>query len=117
MTRPYNLEDSTLDRPVMRSNMKYGVLSVTRGTEYTIDVAAPPVVMINPTTGAIDVLLPPEAEGLVYWIVNLHASNILTLKNDADGAISGGVLAGTASVMAVCDGTAWRGYKMALATS
>jgi len=97
--------------------MKYGVLSRVIAAEYTVDVAAPPVVMLNPTTGALDVLLPPEAEGLVYWIVNLHASNIITLKNDADGAFSGNVLAGTASVMAVCDGTAWRGYKMALATS
>ncbi len=117
MTRPYTLEDSVMDRPLVRSNLKYGVLSRIISAQYTVDVASPPVVMLNPTTGALDVLLPPEAEGLVYWIVNLHASNIITLKDDADAGFSGNVLAGTASVMAVCDGTAWRGYKMALATS
>ena len=117
MTRPYNLEDAKLTRPLTDSNMKWGVLSRIIAVEYTIDIASPPVVMLDPTAGAVDVLLPPEAANLVYWIVNLHASNILTLKNDADGAFSGNVLAGTASVMVVCDGTVWRGYKMALATS
>ena len=117
MTRPYTLEDSTLDRPVIRSNLKYGVLSRIISAEYTVDVASPPVIMLNPTTGALDVLLPPEAEGLVYWIVNLATGNIITLKDDADAAFGGNKVGVLNSVMAVCDGTAWRGFSMPLATS
>jgi len=118
MTRPYNLEDPTLVRPVMRSNLKYGVLSVIAGAQYTIDIASPPVVMINPTAGAIDVLLPVEAEGLFYWITNLATSGALTLKDSADVALGGAeVVAPLQAVMAICDGTAWRAYKLPLATS
>lgn len=116
MTRPYTLEDSVMDRPLVRSNLKYGVLSRIISAQYTVDVASPPVVMLNPTSG-LDVLLPPEAVGLFYWIVNLTTGTTITLKDDADVAITGSVLAGKASVLAVCDGTTWRGYKTTLATS
>lgn len=117
MTRPYTLEDSTLDRPVMRSNMKYGVLSVISGVQFVVDIASPPVIMINPTAGAIDVLLPPEAEGLLYWIVNLATGAALTLKDDADAAFSGNTVGAEDCVMAICDGTVWRGFNLAKSTS
>ena len=118
MTRPYNLEDPTIVRPVMQSNMKFGVLSVKTAAAYTVDVASPPIIMIDPTGGAHDVLLPPEAEGLVYWIFNLHATNDLTLKNDANAALDGAeIVNAKEAVMAVCDATTWRAFKMTLATS
>lgn len=65
--------------------------------------------VLDPGGAGREVDLPPEAEGLSYYIVNAaDAAEVLTVKDDA-GAVTIGTLAQNERAVFHCDGTTWHG--------
>ena len=87
------------------------VLTMT-GTIVLTEESAP-LQVLDPD-GAKTVTLPPEetSEGLVFWIWNTASgAEIITIENDAAGAIATPTLAEMA--ICVCTGAAWHGMVIA----
>ena len=95
---------------VLDSGLKFRVNTQTLGASKTMLAGDPVVQFLDPGGAGRDVLLPPEAEGLVFIIINTaDAAEVLTIENDAGTGI--GVTPTQNEVAVVfCDGTAWFGF-------
>ncbi len=87
--------------------------TIAAGAAQQVIVATdPPVILIDPGGGAIDLLLPAEAlsDGLSFHIFNTaDAAEAITVKEDGD-ATTIVTLDQNQSGFVYCDGTTWRGY-------
>ncbi len=93
--------------------MKMQPLVTTMTGTIVLTVKSAPLQVLDPD-GAKTVTLPAEAlsEGLVFWIWNTASgAEIITIENDAAGAIATPTLAEMA--ICVCDGVAWHGLVVA----
>jgi len=74
-----------------------------------LDADSPHLISLDPGGAGRDILLPPEAPGLFFFIMNwADAAETLTVKDDSDTTTIGAVAQGKMGIF-VCDGTNWAG--------
>ena len=102
-----NLEGARLAGNLICEKNKYLQVKQTLAGTYTMDDDMPHWHFLDPGGAGRTVLLPAEAKGLWYILVNL-ADNIedLTVKEDSNTTTIGVVSAGQ-FVLFICDGTSW----------
>ena len=108
-----NIRDTTARNVKFMSELKMGIYSFDAGAaQATLATTYPPVILCDPGGGAIDLLLPAEAdsEGLMFFIFNTaDAAEAITVKEDGDTTTII-TLDQNQSGLVVCDGTTWRGF-------
>lgn len=84
------------------------------GVQFVIPQGVPPMLYLDPGGAAIDALLPIEADNVDVLLTiynSADAAEVITLKDDADAALSPAMTFTQDEVaMMHCDGTVWRGY-------
>jgi len=88
---------------------KLGVCELVPANDYVLSAKMPPVVIMTPA-GAVDVLMPAssaETKGLTFWIYNVGAGGIITLKTSTDAAFATAITVAVSGgwVMVVCTGS------------
>jgi hypothetical protein len=105
-----NLEDSILERPIVRTGMKYGLTILTDAASTTLDADMGPVIMMTPTVGRTLILPAVDASmrGLTFYIIS-GAAFTLTVRTATPTTV--GVVPATigATGMFVCTGNATGG--------
>src|SRR5580765_7823245 len=88
-----NLEDSVLERPIIRTGLKYGVTILPGTANATLDSDMGPIISMA-TTGARTLTLPTISvvdaqglKGLTFYIVN-GGANVITVNNAAAAAVA-----------------------------
>ena len=110
-----NLEGGTIRNVVHEAQFKLRSYKATLAGTLTMAAKHPPLSFLDPGGAGRDILLPPEAEGLVLIIVNTaDAAETLTVKEDSNTTTImtiPGSAAGAANSRAIlmCDGTSWFG--------
>lgn len=85
MSRQPNLEFARIEDSILMKGNKYGIMSQQLAATLTMDADMPQVVFLDPNSSGRTVLLPPEAKGLWYRIVNSGTvAAALTVKDDAN---------------------------------
>lgn len=103
-----NMTGARLDGMEIGGGNKYLTTRQTLGGTYTMDADEPMVLFLDPGGSGRTVLLPPEANGLSFGIVNTADGNEnLTVKEDAGVTTIDIVGRGRVSWF-YCDGTTWR---------
>ena len=96
---------------VMQEHRKPTRTIAAGAAEVVILATDAPVIICDPGGGAIDLLLPAEADsvGLTFVIINsADAAEAITVKDDSDTNTIV-TLDQSQSAYLVCDGTTWRG--------
>lgn len=79
------MEGSRLANNLLMEGNKLGAMLQTLGGTLTMDADMPPIVAIDPGGAARTVLLPAEAKGLWFLLVNTaDAAEALTVKEDSN---------------------------------
>ena len=103
-----NMTGARLDSMEFGGGNKYLTTRQTLAGTYTMDADEPMVLFLDPGGSGRTVLLPPEANGLSFGIVNTADGNEnLTVKEDAGVTTIDTVGRGRVSWF-YCDGTTWR---------
>lgn len=104
---------------LVREGFKLGTYTFDAGgAEATLAATYPPVIRCDPGGGAIDLLLPAEAdsEGLVFVIFNTaDAAEAITVKEDSDTTTIISLAQGEVGLVH-CDGTSWLGGMVGATT-
>ena len=91
--------------------MKMQVLETVPADNFAIQADFPPCLIFTPA-GAIDVLMPAvtaDLRGMMFFISNVGAGGVITLKTSADAAFSPAItISAGASAIVICTGTTWR---------
>lgn len=113
-----NLDDNRIQDALHPSGFKMGQMDLVPTDNYVLTKSHPPVLRMTPA-GAIDVLLPAstdETRGMVFWIHNIGAGGVITLKTSGDVALSPAITIAVSGgwVMVQCTGsaTANAGWKV-----
>jgi len=116
MARVSTLENAHMFAPFVETKMRMRTYVVNAGAaQIALSAETPPVVICDPGGGAIDLLLPAESEGLIFWIVNTaDAAEAITVKEDSDTTTVISVAQNEAALV-VCDGTNWHALQGATA--
>jgi hypothetical protein len=100
-----NLEDSVMERPLVRTGMKYGI-TVLGDAAQTLDADMGPVLMITPTAGRTFTLPPVDASmrGLTFYVIT-QAAFAITVRTATPTTV--GIVPATigATGMFVCTGS------------
>lgn len=111
-----NLSDGTMSNIMIEKKLKARPLTQTLAGNLTLTVDHPPILFLDPGGAGRTITLPAEAdsEGLMFIISNeADAAEILTVENDAAGAIVTPTQNEAAIVF--CDGVTWSGLVGATA--
>lgn len=93
----------------LREKNKYSQIKQTLGATYTMDADMPHWQFLDPGGAARTILLPPEAQGLWFMIVNqADANEDLTINEDSNTTTIGVLSRGGVGLF-YCDGTTWYG--------
>ena len=102
-----NMEDSILERPIIKNGLKYGVTALPGTGNATLDADMGPVIAMTPTAARVLTLpaVTADMRGLTFYVVN-GAAFTLTVNNASAGAVA--VVPATigATGMIVCLGDA-----------
>lgn len=104
-----NIEGTRITGSLLHSGNKLGQIVQDAGAAtFTMDADMPHLIILDPGGGAISALLPAEAKGLFFIIVNNDggAGETITVKEDAGVTTIGTVETGTVGLF-FCDGTTW----------
>lgn len=105
--------DTSLANTLQRRRMKSAMLDVVPADNFAIQADFPTFIRMTPA-GAIDVLMPAvtaDIAGLIFFLSNVGAGGIITLKTSADAAFSPAItIAVNASAIVICDGVTWREF-------
>ena len=96
---------STTDEPYF-DRVDIGVNTEALSANKTLTATDNGVQALDPNGSDRDVILPNEADGLMFTIFNNGSANTLIIKNDA-GTQQGNPVAIGISVTIVADGTSW----------
>lgn len=87
---------------------KFGTMKQTLGATITMDRDMPTAIVLDPGGATRVVLLPPEEEGLAFFIANgADAAEDLTINEDA-GVTTIGTISQNEAAWLVCIGLVWR---------
>ena len=89
MTRA-NVDENRIQGAYHIAGLRLGQMDIVPADNYPVLREHPPVIRMTPA-GAIDVLMPfsdGSTQGLSFWITNVGAGGIITLKTSADAAFS-----------------------------
>jgi len=104
-----NLDGAMIDDSILRAGNKFGHLAQTLGGTFTMDADMPHILALDPGGSTRTVLLPAEAKGLFFFIINLaDADESLTVKEDSNSTTIGTVEQGGMGIF-VCSGNALGG--------
>ena len=113
MPNVMDLMDAKASNVLFSNGLKLATYSFDAGgAEATIGATFPPVIRCDPGGGAIDLLLPAEADcvGTVFVIFNTaNAAEAITVKEDSDTTTIV-VLDQNQHAVVHCDGTTWLGF-------
>lgn len=99
--------NQAFDQRIM-AGLVFGTLVKTLGATFTMDRDMPTAIALDPGGSARDVLLPPEEEGLAFFIANAaDADEDLVVKEDA-GSTTIGTIDQNEAALLVCIGGVWR---------
>lgn len=117
MTRSH-VEGNRVTDSLHLFGLRLGQMDFVPADNTPITKSHPPVLRATPA-GAIDLLMPasgPDTQGLVFWIHNIGAGGIITLKTSADAAFNPAITIAVSGgwVMVQCTGsaTAASGWKL-----
>jgi hypothetical protein len=106
-----NLEDSVMERPFVRSGMKYGISTVPDAAS-TLDADMGPVIMITPTAARTLTLPAVDASmrGLTFYVIT-QAAFAITVRTATPTTV--GIVPATigATGMFVCTGATGIGIE------
>lgn len=103
-----NKNDSRQKGSVLVSRTFLGTMPVTLGGTLTMDADMPTGLCLNPGGAGRTVLLPPEEEGLAYFIANAASGDEdLTIKEDSNTTTIG-TISQNETAWVVCMGGVWR---------
>jgi len=105
-----NENDARSYDPLIVSGFKLGQMDFIPADNAVITAGHPPVLRMTPA-GAVDILMPASNEqtkGMVFWLHNIGAGGIITLKTSADAAFSPAITIAVSGgwVMVQCTGSA-----------
>lgn len=113
-----NSDDNRIQGANHIAGLKLGQMDFVPADNYVVTKDHPPVLRATPA-GAIDMLMPasgPDTQGLVFFIHNIGAGGIITLKTSGDAAFSPAITIAVSGgwVMVQCTGsaTAASGWKL-----
>jgi hypothetical protein len=105
-----NLINAEAFNVLFKSQFKLSSYEFDAGAAQTVlQNTFPPVIICDPGGGAIDMLLPAEADsdGLVFLIFNAaNAAEVITVKEDGD-VTTIATVAQNEGVLVYCNGTIW----------
>lgn len=102
-----NVEGAILSGNLLMEKNKLGSLIQTLGATFTIDDDMPHLLFLDPGGAGRTVLLPAEARGLWFVVVNTaDAAETLTVKEDAGSTTIGTIEQDTIGLF-FCNGTTW----------
>jgi hypothetical protein len=100
-----NLEDSVIERPNIKTGLKYGITQLPAGANITLDADTGPLLICSPSAARVFTLpvVTADMRGLTFLVVN-QAAFTLTFNNQAAAAV--GVVPATvgATSIIVCLG-------------
>lgn len=102
-----NLDGARLAGNLIMEKNRLGILAQTLSGTFTMDDDMPHLLFLDPGGASRTVLLPPEARGLWYIVVNTaDAAETLTVKEDSNTTTIGSVSQNGIGFF-FCDGTTW----------
>lgn len=112
------LESNRAQDVLINSGFKLGQMDFVPTDNFALTPDMPPVLRMTPGA-AIDILMPASTEatkGLVFFLHNIGAGGVITLKTSADAAFSPAITIAVSGgwVMVQCTGsaTAASGWKL-----
>lgn len=103
--------DTNIFNAMHPRRVKMEVLETVPTDNFALQADFPPCLIFTPAA-AVDVLMPAasaDIRGLMFFISNVGAGGIITLKTSADAAFSPAItIAANASAIVICTGTTWR---------
>lgn len=104
-----NIEGARIAYSILAEKNRFLQITQTLGATFTIDDDMPALLFLDPDGAGRTVLLPPEAKGLWFLVINTSSGDYnLTVKEDANTTTIGVVGQGEIGKF-YCDGTTWWG--------
>lgn len=98
---------ANIEKSMLGPKLRHEILEQTLTGTWTMDDDMPSVQFLDPGGAARTVLLPPEAKGLWFRIVNTaDADELITVKEDSNTTTIGTVSRGESQFF-LCNGTTW----------